>query len=585
VDFLLDLVWKNVAVAGVLALVAAIVGRYARRPALTHALWLLVMLKLVTPPLWQLPLPWPAGNVEIAEAQPVVEPSESEPGLKAPAAITERVTRPGAGAIVAENLSLPVAPTDQTLLTVQTVPAKLPALERSGALDEPSDKPLEAKRSWLTWQNTVLAIWLAGSSLWLIVFLVRLRRFRQLVRFATPASPVDAQRVKELAEKIGLHRPPTLRLLNARVPPMTWGFAQRREILVPAHLWNTLPAAQRDALVLHELAHLRRGDHWVRQFELLVFVLHWWHPVSWWARHELQKAEEECCDAMVVRGIPEIAGDYAELIVETVAYLAQPPSPALPPLASGLGHIRHLRKRLTSILGGSAAPRLSLLAWLILAITGVFLLPMIPTTSREALANAVPERGLSLGDGASRKSGANSEWMRATTDAGSGEQVLLDSAEENLAIMKLQLVQREAELTEERLLLEQAAKISSRDTALVARGAAALDVLEQSLRDQKIREARILGREAAVKELNLLIRREESRMARERSRQIARADVEHSQTQRMAESHSASSTEPSEQHNTVQVKRIDRLEHRLDTLISEARALAEELRRERSTQK
>ena len=50
-DFLLDLAWKNAAIAGVLALAAALVGRFVRRPALTHAMWLLVLLKLVTPPL------------------------------------------------------------------------------------------------------------------------------------------------------------------------------------------------------------------------------------------------------------------------------------------------------------------------------------------------------------------------------------------------------------------------------------------------------------------------------------------------------------------------------------------------------
>src|SRR5438128_1279081 len=50
---------SNVLVAAVLALVAVIVGRVARRPALTHALWLLVLVKLITPPLLLVPVPWP----------------------------------------------------------------------------------------------------------------------------------------------------------------------------------------------------------------------------------------------------------------------------------------------------------------------------------------------------------------------------------------------------------------------------------------------------------------------------------------------------------------------------------------------
>ena len=48
----------NVVMATALALCAAVVGRFCKRPALTHSLWLLVLLKLVTPPLVPLPVHW-----------------------------------------------------------------------------------------------------------------------------------------------------------------------------------------------------------------------------------------------------------------------------------------------------------------------------------------------------------------------------------------------------------------------------------------------------------------------------------------------------------------------------------------------
>ncbi len=227
------------------------------------------------------------------------------------------------------------------------------------------------------------------------------RQFKRLVLLATPAGAAESLRVAELARTIGLKRPPTLRFLSACVPPMTWGFGGGHELLVPADLWNSLTATQRDALILHELAHLRRGDHWVRHFELFVFVLHWWHPVSWWARHELQEAEEECCDAWVVRALPDSAGDYADLIVETVAYLSQRRNPALPPLATGLGQIKHVRKRLSAILKGPGSPRLSVLCWLTLLLVGCGLLPLIPTSAEE-LARGRASPGLSLGEGAGR---------------------------------------------------------------------------------------------------------------------------------------------------------------------------------------
>src|SRR2546423_9055819 len=52
-----------------LAVVAAGIGRLCRRPALTHALWLLVLIKLITPPLVTLPMPWPEYGTRAAPEQ------------------------------------------------------------------------------------------------------------------------------------------------------------------------------------------------------------------------------------------------------------------------------------------------------------------------------------------------------------------------------------------------------------------------------------------------------------------------------------------------------------------------------------
>src|SRR5215510_5872185 len=61
----------NLAVASILAVLAIVVGRFCRRPALVHSLWLLVLLKLVTPPLVQLPVPWlPAEEPPAVTARP-----------------------------------------------------------------------------------------------------------------------------------------------------------------------------------------------------------------------------------------------------------------------------------------------------------------------------------------------------------------------------------------------------------------------------------------------------------------------------------------------------------------------------------
>jgi beta-lactamase regulating signal transducer with metallopeptidase domain len=574
VDFLLELAWKNVAIAGALALIAASVGRFVRRPALTHVLWLLVLVKLITPPLWHLTVPWPAVG---SDADSVVR--TDDPVSEAPARQVSLPAETRPQLVSRSSAANALSTLDEKSPSISPLASPPVDLLPGGSLPPTAAAPAtQPKHFWITWRQALVGIWIAGSSAWLGVFLVRLRRFQCLAGFATPADDADYRRLADLAAGIGLRRAPELKLINARVPPMTWGFGNRHEMLVPAQLWNELSAAQRDALILHELAHLRRGDHWVRQFELLVFVLHWWHPVFWWARHELQKAEEECCDAWVVRGLPNVAGDYADLIVDTIAYLAQPPAPALPPLASGLGHVRHVRKRLAAILGGSAAPRLSLAAWVGIAATGIFLLPMIPTISRDALAGGLAGSDFPIDAGSNPGMGLSS--YHAPADAVARDE--LDPLLENLAILQLQLIQREAELTEERLLLEQAVRIAQRGTALVARGSAALSVLEESLTEQKIREARVRGREAAVQELKLLIKREETRVNRERQRSLtgASSTAQHTGAIELVQPQPVKNSPAA--RKSSEEKRLERIEHRLDDLFAEARALADDLKREHS---
>src|SRR5262249_19110720 len=119
--------------------------------------------------------------------------------------------------------------------------------------------------------------------------------------------------------------------------PMLWTLARTPRLLIPVSLWQRLSEEQRRTLLVHELAHLRRRDHWIRLLELLVLGLYWWHPVVWWARRALREVEEQCCDAWVVWALPADAPAYASALVETVAFLSQA-RPALPVMASGVGH-------------------------------------------------------------------------------------------------------------------------------------------------------------------------------------------------------------------------------------------------------
>ncbi len=416
----------NAVCAGLLAVLAVVVGRCFRRPALTHCLWLLVLIKLVTPPLFALPLAWlpaaPATDSRVAvqpgqtflvvsaalEPEPVgppmpgdvwIEMEKARLAAKARLAVAQGEQVAGQGSRPEEARGLPTEAQAQNLGQGQTqgsrpglltaapsgldpeapldVPVSLIAYRSSTALPEPPSRTDVAAPVSV---GTVLGVvWLVGSVLWFARSVRRLARFQRLLRHARPAPDHVQALAARLAARLGLRRCPSVLLLPAPLPPMIWAALGRPCVLLPARLLERLDEDQLAALLTHELAHVRRGDHWVRRLEFVALGLFWWYPLAWWARTRLQAEEEECCDAWVVEEVP--ARSYASAIVETVDFLASDLD-ATPALASGLGRCDSIKRRLTLILSGTAPKRLNLAGRLAVLAIALGLLPLLPQLAR-----------------------------------------------------------------------------------------------------------------------------------------------------------------------------------------------------------
>lgn len=379
----------NAACAAVLAVAALAVGRWVRRPALTHCLWFLVLVKLVTPPLLPLSLEWlpaapPAETGAAEDVAPLLVTAVAEPVVAGPPTPEdvwlEMEKNRAKETPIQKRVSEVVSP--QTESDVVSQAEVLSASFSPPPASNPEVPATVAPTSAdvLTFVLTVVGgVWLAGSVLWFARALRRLLRFHRLLRHARPApARVQALAVK-LARQFGLRRCPEVSLLPSSLPPMIWAALGRVRVLLPAGLLERLEEEQVAALLAHELAHVRRGDHWVRRFEFVVLGLYWWYPLAWWARARLQAAEEECCDAWVVDVLP--ARSYASAIVATVDFLANDLA-AVPALASGLGRLDGLKRRLTLILTGPAPKRLNLAGRLAVLVLGLGLLPLLPTLVR-----------------------------------------------------------------------------------------------------------------------------------------------------------------------------------------------------------
>ncbi|MBW2527156.1 MAG: TonB family protein [Deltaproteobacteria bacterium] len=284
-DTVLRLVLSNALAAAALAVGVAILTRRLRWPAAAHLLWLAVLLRMVAPPLFQIPL------------------------LPAPAAPTE-----GLVAVSGSLLGLAAEPTPRTL-----------------------DMRL-----------LLLTAWAAGASIVLALAVIRTRQLRRLLGRPAAAPDPLVERVAALARRLGV-RPPRTLVVEGRLPPMLWGTTTRPTLILPSELALTLDQRRLDALLAHELAHLARRDHWVRWLELAVTVFCWFNPITWWARHQLRRAEERSADEVVSRLLPDHARDYADTLVATLRFLAGIRVPATVG-AVGMADLSEIQRRLEMIM-------------------------------------------------------------------------------------------------------------------------------------------------------------------------------------------------------------------------------------------
>jgi beta-lactamase regulating signal transducer with metallopeptidase domain len=338
---------QTTCIAAALAVVVAGVCRLGRpSPAIRHALWLVVLLKLLAPPLvaW----PWHLPEIHPGQAFRQVMGSEKDP-----------------------SAGTPVEETSQADLLAAASESDPAVLEHSLGVPEQT-------AGWTAIDSTSLALflWLAGAALTGAWQLFRVLRFRRLFARGKPAPAVITDQVRRLASALGV-RPPVTLSVPGITSPFVWG-GFRPRMLWPERLAERLSAESVQCVIAHELAHLRRRDHWVAWLRLAAGCIWWWNPIAWYVLSRLRHNAELACDAWVLWVLPEGRRAYAEALIEVTQQVSRTGTPA-PALGMGGGPRLAFEQRLTMIMRDRVCCRVPLTR---LVAIGCLALAALPTWSR-----------------------------------------------------------------------------------------------------------------------------------------------------------------------------------------------------------
>lgn len=274
--------------AGFLAIAGlASVGLRKRAAATRHMVWCLGLAGALVMFPWAFALPrW---GVPVLSARP--EPAPARPGPTSEPILTS-------APVIAPRIEIEARLESNDLITTSSPP--------------PRARPI-------VWWPVAWGVGTAAVLAWTVVGRVAVWRLgRSSEKINDPAWD-DAAR--EASNRLGVTTAWTLLRGGESVMPLTWGLF-RPVVLLPAEA-DAWPLERRRAVLLHELAHVKRRDSLTQLLGQLTCAVYWFNPMAWWASARLRAERELACDDLVLEA-GERPSDYAAELLGVARSLRSP---------------------------------------------------------------------------------------------------------------------------------------------------------------------------------------------------------------------------------------------------------------------
>ena len=280
--------------------------------AARHAVWSAALVGVIAVPALTLVLPW---RMDVLP-----------PGWGAPS--------PGAAAISADELADTPMPTptptswnvdiakDYGATSPLATPSSAGITEREAGLEASGVFGRLARDPW----RLALFAWLAIAALILLRILAGMAWMWRLARRAEPLSgPQWLLPLGRVTERLDLRTAVRVVRSDAAAMPVTCGVL-RPAVVLPGESdeWSE---ERREAVLLHELAHVHRGDLATHLIAWVACALYWFHPLAWIAARRLRHESERACDDLVL-GAGTRASEYAAHLLDIVRSAGRSNAPA-----------------------------------------------------------------------------------------------------------------------------------------------------------------------------------------------------------------------------------------------------------------
>ncbi|RPJ36560.1 MAG: hypothetical protein EHM35_07925, partial [Planctomycetaceae bacterium] len=272
-------------------------------------------------------------------------------------------------------------------LAVPAEPTQVPA-----EVSYPPSAAVEAtSMPAIAWQAALLLAWAVVVLVMVVLLIQRALFVRGLVMQSEIAPETLIELLNQCRRRMAVTHELKLRLSSLSMSPSVCGL-WRPTILVPRSMLTQLDTTELKSVLLHELAHVKRGDLWVNLVQALLQIAYFFHPLLWLANMVIRRVREQAVDETVLAAMGDEAEDYPKTLLN-VSRLAF----GRPALSLRLLGVVESKKALTArirFIVSRPFPKSAKLGFagliLILA-TAALLLPMAKAEPRETRSGDIPE--------------------------------------------------------------------------------------------------------------------------------------------------------------------------------------------------